>query len=797
MKRYINIKATAADGSIVRKSVQRDMNVYPDTPDGTARLIEAINNKALPIINRPVEGAIIGYLNPKLSDNRTAVNGASVQTSRAPRLLSANRNAPRINGISYDLPAQDGLLVIKHERNEAIINSGKKVIIYANHLYANMADNNLLGRPWTHVAESCKWNGETYPTQFKRALITNYYVAATLGAQDTGDPRWTPDIQNELNAFANGGHVLLKTDAAARLMAKWWCNIFEQPDWYGGGIDYFSINHEVHIGTFQEFYHHNGILTRAIIDEWKARPKGNPNVKAGPYDFGNLVTAAPYFWDQPATSFQNGNPFPDPDPSIPQYMHFAIVEEPFRGGSQSAPLGTGTVLAQLLKDGLIYVGGANSYLQFTMDNDPNQSYYQKNSDGSFKLDGNGNPLFRTDERTATVHGQNITIWSEDYELAMNKLYGIVARICTAMFIMAGAKHMPKSTDRQVGFEKMLGQYGAFRSDAEGLPSVPRGDAEALNERALAAHLAQGHGMLLYLFCDYIMNWMSSQERIAFGADNNYGSKARAAVEQYAAGMITMSKLNFLETIPWQLCQPVFWIWKQGITGPQDPDSHFSRKPISIDGIFTKDGKPAMFSLLWVPTQDVNATTTFVKWVDKGGGPISPGYKMQVTGRFPIVDWWYLPQACAGMEPKDLYTQFDDLRKVVRTWRGDYRQPKITDNPTPPAIQELGFESAPTTGITRIRRRFTGTFISYDIRTVSTAVVPQYRQRVNGAAYTTWSDVQPRSGDGYTHFIDIVASGVGLTIDTQFRLGASDTNVITVSYTIQQGSIDPGTIVYPS
>ncbi|GAB3961221.1 hypothetical protein GCM10028805_60180 [Spirosoma harenae] len=668
----------------VKKVVRRDTLIYPRNPAGNSAFLQAVNTGTLVTKPLPSEGSIVGRYSYSFFDSRKDWLNHNVVSSVAPVLADGPRTVPRLTGNYYSFAPQTALNTISWNRFPQFNAHSSKVIIYPGGLYSNTSDNGFLSRGWTHVAESAKWDvDQPYPTQYRRALEMANYQAAYNAAQslDSGDPRKQQllDWAGPLPAF-EGTHVLISNEEAAKLYAQYWYNTFKQADWAGAGVDYFSVNHEVYsersgtgLTAYQQWYRQVGWITKEINRLAALEGKFMPS---GLTDHGNLAHPAPYFFEGFNATI-----------GLPEYYEVDKIQEPFRGSSQSAPMGAPSDLGAMVRDGKAFTG-VGSYVQHTFDD---HSLYKKNSNGSYKLDSLGGLIWNDSVRTATITGQSAVIYNQDAFQSQLKFYGMYARFCANQYFRAGGVHLPRSDIRQPGFENVRFS-SQFRLDTEvtsGMSPESTGLTEeqfaTLNSRPLNPDWTEGHAIAMYLFTDYIRGWMETQPKSALGSNN--GGKSRASAEIYTKGFHRASQLNWIFSTPWTLIQPKFWIFKQGITSGPDADEQFYRKPILVGGLATKDGKPTIWINGWWPSQDVNKYTDVVIWIDKGAGQKSPGYRIRLKGRKPFLEYWQLPDAMAGAQPKDVYFQFRTLLGELVTWRGDYREAKITSHPTPPTVVE--------------------------------------------------------------------------------------------------------------
>ncbi|GAB3783263.1 hypothetical protein GCM10028818_40880 [Spirosoma horti] len=613
--------------------------------------------------------------------------GHNFVSTPAPILTPVVQSKPRPTGNHYAFAAQTALNTALAKRIPQFAPHSSKILIYPGGLYTLDTDNAFIGRGWTHTSESAQWpNGQAYPAQFKRALEYANYAAAKraadiLASQQPGHP----SIQklydwSTLNPAYEGDHLFIDDEDTCKLYAAQWYIDFLQLDKKGGGVEYFSVNHEIWkiregspYDYVAQWYRQVGWITKEIIR--LAALDGTP-MKSGMSDFGNLCATGPYFFDDN-----------DSATGYPKYLSFGTINEPYRGGSQNAPLGANSDLGALVLAGKAFAG-VGHYMQHTTDG---QSLFEKNNDGTIKV-VDGKPVWRTDKRAATICGQATVIYKDDNELAMIKRYGYEAGNYANQFFRAGSVHLPLSTLRGSGYEnvRFLEQ---FRLDTESqsgstLESTGLNQAEfdMLNSRPLYPNWTEGNAIRMYLKSDYVRGWMDSQPRTDLGADNNKQSKARASVEIYAKGFQRAANLNWIFDTPYKPLVPKLWLKNQGIVSNPDPDEHFARKPILDGGVAMYQGKPTIWMRGEWPCQDEDRTTSVLIWAKKNG-LFTPAYELHLVGRTTTLEYWQLPDEFATIDPKDVFAQFDSLLDEKITWCFDYREPKITDHPTPPALAD--------------------------------------------------------------------------------------------------------------
>ncbi|AKD55038.1 hypothetical protein [Spirosoma radiotolerans] len=610
--------------------------------------------------------------------------GHSFVSTPAPILTPVAQAKPRPTGNHYAFAAQTALNTALAKRIPQFAPHSSKILIYPGGLYTLDTDNAFIGRGWTHTSESAQWpNGQAYPAQFKRALEYANYAAAKRAADQLPDGH--PSKQklydwSTLNPAFEGDHLFIDDEDTCKLYAAQWYIDFLQPDKQGGGVEYFSVNHEIWkiregspYDYVAQWYRQVGWITKEIIR--LSEVDGKP-MKSGMSDFGNLCATGPYFFDDN-----------DSATGYPKYLSYGTINEPYRGNLQNNPLGAPSDLGALVLAGKAFAG-VGHYMQHTSDG---QSLFEKDGDGALIV-SNGGLVYRTDKRAATICGQATVIYKDDNELAMIKRYGYEAANYANWFFRAGSVHLPMSNLRGAGYESVR-FIEQFRLDTEAqsgstLDSTGLNQAEfdMLNSRPLDPEWTEGNAIRMYLNADYMRGWMDSQPRTDLGADNNKQSKARASVEIYAKGFQRAANLNWIFDTPYQLIEPKLWLKNQGLVSARSDDEEFYRKPILRGGHCVKDGRRTIWMRGEWPCQDVDHTTDVLVWVDNGSA-VSPSYLIRLDGRKTFLDYWQLPVDFPAFESKHVYFQFQTLRAELVTWRGDYREAKITSNPTPPALTD--------------------------------------------------------------------------------------------------------------
>lgn len=632
------------------------------------------------------------------SKTGTDFSGKPFVSSPAPILTAVNQTKPRLLGNNYAFARQTALNVTLFKRIPKFTIHPSLRIGYPGGLFTAEDDNDLQGRGFTHISESAgsitdATGGSTgkVPRLLEEAC---YQVAldkaAALEAQNPSDPRiqWLREWAGPPGSFEGNTHYLICDEAAGLAYGEqWYWRLKNDPTI--GPVDGFSINHEVATvnprGAVQDFYYqfttHHAYIAKGVLQA--AQADGNTSLICCLTDLGNLAAVAPYSLDFPATERQGGDPLPNPDPSIPGYLHYATIEGFIRGNSKDQPFSDSHPLGALVKSGKVLMG-VGSYQQHTWDD---ESLWRKNPDGSYLLDGSGNLQLKVERRTTLVMGQSCTVYEDDPWRGMLKLYGYFARYYANDFLRAGSKHLPLSTDRLAGWEQMKFQR-SFRVDTEidtGGSAYPLDNS--FNHRPLNPDWCELDHVGMYLLGGvYLRGWMENQPRTALGADNNKPSKARGQVEFVQKGHQRGANLNWIKDTPWRWVLPRLPLKEQGFLGHKtpNPDEFFWKKPLIVGGLATKDGKPTLW-LLWAwPGQDVDKSIDMTVWCDRGNNVRSGSFTCRFEGRKTGLEYWTLPDTMAGIEPRDIFFQYADFKGNTLTYRGDYREAKVTPNPTPPA-----------------------------------------------------------------------------------------------------------------
>ena len=667
-RRFVN-------GVLQQKVVERDLAQYPDTALGDASMLAAMNAGTLTVIDRPADSKVIGVALDRLVDNRLDYVGFPLTTSRGAALIDATRTNMRPTGNDFPLAPQTAKNTVLLNRIPPFMPHSSKQIVYAGHWFS-AGDMIPFYTAFTHVAESVPSPNTRAPLRINFTVPGGYDVAQeVVNTLPDSDARkvWFQD-------WLTGNHRLMNNEAAARYFGR---RLYQSI--YPGNVHTWSLNFEVHepnprSGNSEEQQWMNMVAWTAwgIVDE--AISRGNPVPFFTSYEGCILSPFAPTFYDQP----QGGG---DPEPGMPQYMNRNNLYLPYRGGSSGAPIGTSSPMAQLLTQHGGAVGQVE-YMNYTWDN---QTFFKKNSDGSYQLSG-GVPIWRDDARVAVVMGTTAQIDpgvvgdrpSEAYGYAQ-LIYSRLSSMMTDRYFLSGGKHIWKSTDRQTGLQKWKQMFW-YRIDTQGITPGPD---EVWNRRPLNPEYAERDGMLMYLYCDVIRGWSETREAIATGGVSNHMNKANGSIEMYVKGFYRASQLNWIFSQEWYNVQPRLWMKNQGVGESLDADEHFAKKPIIVGGICPsrtdKANKPWLWLLWSYPVQEATQQTEVLVWIDKGSGPITPSYKLLMDGRRTGLDACQLPDACATAEPKHIYFQFTDMLGTKQTWRGDYREAKITSHPTPPAL----------------------------------------------------------------------------------------------------------------
>lgn len=729
--RYKPVQKTTGS-NIDKKAIVRDLTLYPLTESGTANFIAAISACSLPIITRPVAGAVVGTYSYAFSDNRRDVNNQLFVSDVAPVLISRERNAPRLIGNHYSFTPQQALNTALLARIEPFQVHQSKIIVYPGANFQNMADRStIFTRGFNAVAESVP--DPTTLSGNRGVYLGAYYELADERANQLGpnDPsyQWLKEagnqsnprfIDNEVAGKAFGRHV--------------YSSLLNNPGWSNGeGILAFCPDFEIHQANPRSGAH--------VTDQWRnmvgyfmegtkegALAAGKTPPLFIPYDHANMTPASlnAYDQEQPQSGvfYDEGNGVYNifqPEVGVPVYMHPTLLEPPLRGTTRAAPMNANGPLGQYIKNNPSAMG-SQEYMHYTGDD---QTYFQKNSDGSFIVDeqnGRKTLRWRTDGRRTMAFGQvadivgaNPPYYNGEYFDLVYETYERIAQAVTAQYFRAGGKHLPLSTDRQPGWEHLkLQQWFRFDREfksPERLPSINPAtgqpyDQILLNKQQLYAPMLARDVMIQYILRDVLRFWMEGQGTIVTQGQNKVdiypdrtaerAPQSIGSIEVVSNALYRASRFDYLHdaNTPWRLICPRFWI-KNNLPGKSwyDRLESFEKKPLLLGGIVPNhNGKTKLWMLWSYPAQDVEKKTEVLVWVDKndGAGPVTPAYRLLLSGRSTGLDDWVVPPGVASAEPKHIKFQFTDMTGEKQTWTGDYRIPVLygNDGPNPPAVTSI-------------------------------------------------------------------------------------------------------------
>lgn len=652
--------------------------------------------------------------------------GTSFVSTPAPRLTAVNQTKPRLLGNAYGFPRQTALNVMLPERHDTFSLHDDWIVVYAGPGFALQADRTpLLTRGYNAIAENVPNRG-LFSRSRQALLVPGNYgqagsVADTLAASNPNDPRivWLREWEGH-----DRTHLLIDNREAGQAFGQRAYEDYQNGDWTNDepllgitpNFEIYTINPRSSNPDVEsqwrnmDGYFMEGVRLAAIAD-------GKPVPALMMYDWATMCHHSIKLKskDQTSSGVYDEEGYTvnyDPELGIPFYFSYSAIGDAFKGGSKTAPMGANNVYAQYVKANPSYAGSAE-YMRNTWDD---ETLWQKNSDGTFKTRQVNNVTLlvaRTDARRTVIDGEVTDILGAGFYSVGegdNFLYLTYERIQQAIvdtFFRAGGKHLPKSTDRQPGWENLkLEQWARHETefkqgneirtpdgnnDAINPATGVKYDVDALNHRPLNADFVKrdiiSHLLLgreLYRF------WMEPQPELATQGAANANTHSRASHEVAQVAMQRVSMLNWIRDNEFQYIIPQYLVRNIGRDrGWYDPNQEFEKVAILYGGLCParsdRSNKPYFWFGASFPPQDVDQHTDGIYWwVDESGNPITPGYQFRMAGRETFLDDHEVPAAVANLSPSRFRVQYTDLTGEKHTKTGDYRDAKITNHPTPPA-----------------------------------------------------------------------------------------------------------------
>ncbi|GAB4044097.1 hypothetical protein [Spirosoma jeollabukense] len=687
------------------KAMQRDLTTYPLTSAGNTAFNSAVAANSLPVVDRPIAGAVVGKYSYDFALSGSDYNGHPFVTTTAPVLVDAPRSAPRPLGNYFPLDPQTAQNTVLLRRLPTTTVPSSKIVVYAGPNFTNTDDRSaILTRGFNAVAENVQDRTTITGTRGNYLIQGNGYRAIGGSLANNFGISMSTEARNALRDYADHGYYINNAEAGLLFGQAVW-NDKKGPDWStnSNGAFAFSPDFEdlTSAGGYDEAQWRNMVGYMMAGVKSQANADGKPTPWFLPYDWGTLTN----YSLQTRSRDQGTSPYTelpspiayDPEPGVPFYFSYAAIGGAFGGGTKLAPIGANNPLAQYAKANPSAAGSVE-YMRNTWDD---QTFFKKNGNGqplTRTVSGSSVPLlvYRDDARTATIYGQSTDILGLGQyggSEATNFIYLTYERIqqaITDLYFRAGGKHLPMSTDRQAGWENLkLEQWFRFDTEFKNEEQAvgPHGD---LNSRPLNPDFVEGDAIAHYLLRDVLRTWGASEPTLTQGQlgttslGNGVGGKG--SVETFSKAIERASQLNFLTDTPWRLVCPRYLIRNQAEGWSwYDPNEAFEKKPIVFGGIVPSYGSKSYLWMYWrYPMQDVDQSTEMVCWVDKGSGPVTGAYRLVLRGRKTGLDYWEVPAAVATAEPQHIKFQFTDLTGVKQTWTGDYRIPvQYTNHPTPP------------------------------------------------------------------------------------------------------------------
>jgi hypothetical protein len=637
-----------------------------------------------------VSQAVIELAKPPADPKPGPDSSRFVVTQAAPRLKRTGRTQTRPTGDYYSFKPQLARNTVLLSRVPPFRLHPSMTLIYPGPTFQNQADNQFFSRGFTHYAESAP-NGRFVPgrgSQLMGGLYDNALVAAN--ALPDNDPRkpWL------LAWFAVGGdrnrHHFIDNEAAARYFGYYMYDSMQfdvvQPDGKRVRVTE-SYSPDFETGTPSprsknpfdtQWVNMVGWFCYGMAD--RAKELGQPVPMAIMYDWNwiglNTLTA----WDD--VQVTDGS-YPDPEPGMPRYLNRAFISGAFAGGTKAEPVGNQTNIANYLR-AFGGAAGQAQYMRYTWDD---ATFFETNADGSYRRDEAGDLVYRTAMRDIRLYGSPTKTGPNEAFQYVEKIYERVQQLLNTNYYLSGGKHYWKTTDRQPGLEKIRRQFW-FRFDTE--YAAPPDATIDWNARPIDPTFGENDAIRMYVLADVIRGWAAPQPLLrGQGAPNAKGASQPLGVfELMTNGFYRAStELDWTKDNAWTIVNPRFWMKEQGTGERPNPDEHFAKKPIIIGGICPartdQQNKPYAWLYWEYPTQEANERRAFSWWIDNGRQR-TPAYRQVWVGRHASIESVQLPDWCATAEPKHVYFQFVDQLGHTQTWRGDYRQPRIRQHPTPPA-----------------------------------------------------------------------------------------------------------------
>lgn len=702
-----------------------DRGDFPDTTEGNAALLADTNAGNRPILALPDAGAVVGTYSYAFSRAGTDAGGRPMIDKPAPVLAAAARQSPRLPlGNDFDHPIQTALNTFLAARYPAF--AIPWLVTYAGVGFALTADRSpILSRGYGAIAENMPNRGLYSRTKLAILLPGGYDLANTkadqLAAVDSGDARipW-------LRGWKGTGstHYLIDNQAAAQAFGAKAYSDYQNSDWTNGSpLLAITPNFEVYtaspdsgngaeqqwrnmLGWFMQGFHAEAVSrsqtpAALIMYDWASMCHYSMIMRSRDQQVSGSYTDL-----EPAVSY-------NPEVGVPFYFSYASIGDNFRGGgSKTAPLQAGNPYSQYLKDNGGYAGSAE-YMRNTWDD---QSFWQKNTDGTFKTRVVGGVTLlvpRTDARRTSIGGEVCDILGAGrYSVGegdnfLSLAYQRRQETIVNVVLRAGGKHQPTSLDRQTGWENLkLVQWARLDAEFKQTNEVTKPDnsGPAINP---ATGVAYDVGALNsrplnpdFLVADILLNclrgidcyrfWMGPEPELSAQGVTASSLHTRASSEVAQKAMYRLAQFSWIKTNTIQYVNPQYLIRNLGRDRSwYDPNEEFEKKAdvgaILCNARSDRANKPYVVVFGQYMAQDVTMITPVTYWwVDESGNPVTPGYLMYLVGRRTFADDHELPAAVIGLPPTRMRFQYVDMTGAKHTLTGNYLDAKITDHPVPPA-----------------------------------------------------------------------------------------------------------------
>lgn len=391
--------------------------------------------------------------------------------------------------------------------------------------------------------------------------------------------------------------------------------------------------------------------------------------------------------------------------------YFRFPADEWRGSDQFFSINANELVKKFRQIGGFV--GRDQYARRTWDD---RSVWQKNRDGSIKVDDKGNPLFVVSnypKATVTNYGVESRVytdqaqrWVEMWGEEMDKALTDWRWLCNTPVsgydgnFVPGTMPYPKGTvDIRPGMEK-IGLSTWYRDETE-FESGPNGEliTEA-NNRPLNPRATRFQTMIRTLFYHGMILWSDKASYSDFvqgekfthdegGQQVTLRSLAMGQFEDMAVGhYLACSFPKYFQLFDQNKLE---WIIPKRFVnkGNDAVGERYIDKPLVW--LMKEQAGRTLFATWVYPVQDVNNPAherDISVWIVLDNGTTSGSWKLHCENRDTGFDGWTLPAGFEKAKPENFRFQFTNLLNQTFTWTGNYNVPYVARNgqpstPTPP------------------------------------------------------------------------------------------------------------------